>query len=352
MTYSVPSLATIAAVKGTNGYKVVSTFSGAGGSSLGFEMAGYSIVRAHEFIDEAANTYEANHIGTPVDRRDIREVSAEDILNATGLKVGELDLLEGSPPCSSFSTAGKREKAWGKVKAYSDKAQRSDDLFYEYARLLQGLQPKVFVAENVSGLVKGTAKGYFLDILKTLKESGYRVEVKLLDAQWLGVPQARTRVIFVGVREDLKDENGKAILPAFPTPLKYRYSINDALAGVSPIVEKETDIARYAIGAEWELTPIGGSSSKYFSLTRPDPDKPCPTLTATAGVVSAASVVHPTLKRKFSVAEAIRLSSFPDDFKLTGTYSQKIERLGRSVPPLLMKAVAETVRDSILARSV
>ena len=113
------------------------------------------------------------------------------ILKAIGLKAGEIDAMEGSPPCASFSTAGKREKHWGKAKKYSDTVQRTDDLFFEYVRLIDGLKPRAFVAENVSGLVKGVAKGWFLEILAKLKACGYRVECRLLDAQWLGVPQAR-----------------------------------------------------------------------------------------------------------------------------------------------------------------
>src|SRR5262249_48769124 len=146
----------------------------------------------------------------------------------TGKRAGEIDVLEGSPPCASFSTAGKRDKGWGRVRPYSDTRQRTDDLFFEFARLVAGLRPKVFVAENVSGLVKGVAKGYFLQVLPALKAAGggYRVTAKLLDAQWLGVPQARQRLFFVGVRADLGLE------PAFPAPLPYRYSIRDALPWV------------------------------------------------------------------------------------------------------------------------
>jgi len=206
-----------------NGLRVVSFFSGCGGSCLGFKMAGYRVLWASEFIPAAADTYRANHPNTILDTRDIRKVQPKDILKATGLKVGELDCMEGSPPCASFSTAGKREKHWGKAKKYSDTVQRVDDLFFEYIRLLDGLKPKVFVAENVSGLVKGVAKGYFLEILAKLKACGYRVGCKVLDAQWLGVPQARQRTIFIGVREDL----GKQ--PVFPKPLPYRYSLREAL---------------------------------------------------------------------------------------------------------------------------
>jgi DNA (cytosine-5)-methyltransferase 1 len=158
--YRVPSMAEIANAK-WNGYNVISTFSGCGGSSLGYKMAGYKVLWANEFIPAAQETYRANHPNTILDTRDIREVSADSILNAIGMQPGELDVFDGSPPCASFSTSGKRERGWGKVKKYSDTEQRVDDLFFEYARLIKGVQPKVFVAENVSGLVKGTAKGYF-----------------------------------------------------------------------------------------------------------------------------------------------------------------------------------------------
>jgi DNA (cytosine-5)-methyltransferase 1 len=359
--YRVPSMAEIRDYP-KNGYKVASTFTGAGGSCLGFAMSGYETVYASEFVPAARDTYRANFPGVPVDERDIRTVRPEEILERIGLDRGELDVLEGSPPCASFSTAGKREKSWNKVKAYSDTAQRADDLFFEFARILDGLQPKAFVAENVSGLVKGSAKGYFKEILRALKGCGYNVVARLLDAQWLGVPQARQRIIFVGVREDL------GIAPAFPSPYPYRYSIRDALPyirRVVPTVQQhgnlytrselsvldEVAITRFAIGKEWDKLKQGETSDKYFSLSKPHPDKPCPTVTQTGGNVGAAAVTHPTERRKFTIAELRRICSFPDDFVLTGAYSQQWERLGRSVPPLMMRAVAETVRDEILGKA-
>lgn len=224
--YRIPSMAEIAQVP-WNDLTAVSTFAGGGGSCLGYRMAGFRVLWANEFEPNAADTYEANNPGTVVDRRDIRAVQAAEILEACGLAEGELDLFDGSPPCQSFSTAGIRHKGWGKVSSHSDgTTQRSDDLFLEYARLLRGLQPRTFVAENVSGLVKGVAKGFFLEVLAALKACGYRVAARLLDAQWLGVPQQRQRIIFVGVREDLGVE------PPFPSPLPYRYSIADALPWV------------------------------------------------------------------------------------------------------------------------
>ena len=116
----------IAAVP-ANGFKAISTFSGCGGSSLGYKMAGYKVLWASEFIPAAQDTYRANHPDTILDTRDIRQVQAQEILDILKMQVGELDLFDGSPPCASFSTAGKREKGWGKVKQYSDTKQRVDD---------------------------------------------------------------------------------------------------------------------------------------------------------------------------------------------------------------------------------
>lgn len=417
--YRVPSMAEIAAVK-PNGFKVISTFAGAGGSSLGYRMAGFRILLASEFVPAAREVYAANAArGTIVDARDIRDVDPLELLRNVGLKRGELDVLDGSPPCASFSTAGKRAEHWGATKKYSDREQRTDDLFFEFIRFVHAMQPKVFVAENVSGLVKGVAKGYFLNILAKMKACGYRVEARLLDAQWLGVPQARQRIIFIGVRNDLD------LAPAYPSPLPYRYSVRDALpwilrqgdnggfgkgvmrdAGVpSPTIgagpssgngrasparvevvhgaystsrakrgenldadapaptivagvhgggphqlylRGAESIEGYAVGEEAKKLGPGETSDRYFQLKRAHTEHPSQTVTADGGDVTKASVMHPTEMRKFTIEELKRICAFPDDFVLTGTYAQQWERLGRAVPPVMMRAIAETVRDRIL----
>lgn len=347
--YRVPSMEEVRALP-PNGPTVASTFSGCGGSSLGYRMAGFRVLWANEFVDAARDSYRANAAPyTVVDGRDIRKVDPAEVLEACKLKVGELDLFDGSPPCASFSTAGKREKHWGKAKAYSDKVQRTDDLFFEYARMVRGIRPRVFVAENVSGLVKGTAKGYFLEILKELKSCGYRVEAKLLDAQWLGVPQARQRLIFVGVREDL----GRA--PAFPKPLPYRYSVRDALPWVVATggIRKTGFGAKRMSSANEPCATImagggGGMNTSQFGVQVEKESWMDPTITQRGGDASVASVAHPTERRKFSIAELRRICGFPDDFVLTGTYAQQWERLGRAVPPVMMAAVARAIREKVL----
>ncbi len=340
-------MAEIAAEK-PNGFNVVSTFSGCGGSCLGFEMAGYKVLWANEFVSEAAATYRANHPRVFLSVADVRKIKPEEILSRILLRRGELDVLEGSPPCASFSTSGSREAGWGKVKKYSDTRQRVDDLFFEFARLLDSLRPKVFVAENVAGLVRGAAKGYFLEIHAALAKAGYKVESQVVDASWLGVPQARRRLIFVGVRRDLN------LRPAFPKPRSPRRTTKEALAGCPKNDELEAEerggsLERYAIGKEWDRLS-NGRMGRYLNLIKPRLDAPCPTITQTAGQSGAASVVHPTEKRKLSVPEVRRLCSFPEDFALTGTYSQRVERLGRAVPPLMMKAIAETIAEEILRK--
>jgi DNA (cytosine-5)-methyltransferase 1 len=393
--YRVPLMSEIAKLP-WNGRKVVSTFSGCGGSSLGYKMAGFRVLWASEFIPAAQETYAANHPKTILDTRDIREVKPQDILDATGLGIGEIDLFDGSPPCASFSTAGIREEGWGKVKKYSDTKQRTDDLFFEFVRLIEGTQPKTFVAENVKGLTVGVATkmlGSFQQdmfdsqdetILHKLINAGYRVGYRVLDAANLGVPQHRNRIIFVGIRRDLANEH--QLQPAWPKALGYQYSVRDAVPWISRIydgkdssvaadedasgtilasdggrssssfdqglgyVEAEADISKYCTGREWDNLKVGEQSTKYFSEVKVDPDGPSPTICASHGSGGIASTVHPYEKRKFSIAELKRICGFPDDFQLTGTFAQKWERLGRAVPPVMMMHVAKTVFRDILCK--
>jgi DNA (cytosine-5)-methyltransferase 1 len=348
--YRVPTIKETNQIKGTNGFTAISTFSGCGGSCLGLEMAGFDIRVASEFIESARETYAANHPQVVLDGNDIRNINGSTLLELAG--TDEIDLLEGSPPCSPFSTIGKRHEGWGSVRHYSDSEQRSDDLFFEFARLLSDIRPKVFVAENVKGLVTGSAKGYFKLILGRLRSLGYRVEARLLDASLLGVPQKRQRVIFIGVRDDLGLE------PIFPKPFRYTYNLYDALGkhlrvpddatNLDPETGTDLSIERFAIGKAYKATPIGSQSERYFQLSRPDPNKPSSTIVATIGNIGAANQKHPFDARNWNLREIRRLCSFPDDFILHGTFQQRAERLGRAVPPLMMKAIADTIRDEIL----
>jgi DNA (cytosine-5)-methyltransferase 1 len=343
--YTIPTVAKLRAntEHGNHKFEVVSLFAGGGGSSTGYRMAGGKVLAVNEFIPEAINTYQANWPTTKILAGDVRKLTAEQILDAIERQVGELDILDGSPPCSAFSTAGSREKGWGKTKKYSDAEQSNvEDLFFEYIRILRGIQPKVFIAENVSGLAKGTAKGYLNEIMRELRASGYQVSCRILNAKWLGIPQSRPRTIFVGVRNDIWKQSYKDNM--HPAPQSSIVTLQDAFDGIgfSDSDRIETDLSRYAIYNLLKQTPEGSAHPIRFGL------KKCPRngvafcITATTGSTGAANPYHWD-NRAFTVSEVKRIMSIPDDYVLTGNYQKQVERLGRMVAPFMMKAVAENL---------
>ena len=314
---------------------VISLFAGGGGSSLGYSMAGFKELLAVEWDDSAVRTFRANFPGVPVYHGDIATLSVEQALDMAGIRPGELDVLDGSPPCQGFSTAGKR--------ILDDPRNQ---LFREFVRLLRGFRPKVFVMENVSGMVKGKMKLLFAEIMRELRASGYRVKARLLNAMWFGVPQSRERVIFIGVREDLGVE------PSHPRPEWQPVACADAVVGADTSGAPElTD--RY--GKLWPLVPWDGNAADvlgngkgFNNCRKPHPRKPAPTLPKEQTGRGFATVVHWAEPRALSIGEAKRLQSFPDEFVLTGTYREQWAIIGNSVPPLMMEAIARHIREHIL----
>jgi DNA (cytosine-5)-methyltransferase 1 len=296
---------------------------------------------AVEWDDHAASTFRANFPDVPLFHGDIAKLSAIEVLSRTGLRPGELDVFDGSPPCQGFSTSGKRELT-----------DTRNQLFREYVRLLTELRPKAFVMENVSGMVKGKMRVLFAEILSTLKEAGYRVKVRLLNAAFFGVPQSRERMIFVGVREDLAPD------PVHPTPISKPTTARAALEGCSdgglPLLEGK--YARFyphiRPGGSMAdvMEKIRGKRSHFSDLVKLDPDCPSRTLMKTATDRGFATFVHWAIPRAISIAEAKRLGSFPDPFELHGTYQDCWARIGNSVPPLFMYQIARTIRERILNR--
>ena len=331
-------------------FEAVSLFAGGGGSSTGYRMAGGKVLAINEFVDEAIKSYQANWKDTTILAGDIKSITPEDILKAIGKKKGELDLLDGSPPCSAFSTAGKGNKGWNKTKTYSDTKQSNvEDLFFEYIRILRGVKPKVFVAENVTGLARGKAKGYLNEILRELKASGYHVTCKALDARYLGVPQTRARLIFVGIRDDLWREEYKG--KTHPLPQKEMVNLNTAFEGLK-ITEQDiidtsmtgNDGEKYAVHARLKKLAPGEQDKVRFNLWKCHPFKQSPCILASCGTTSAGNPYHWD-NRAFTIAEVKRIMSVPDDYKLTGSYQKQGERLGRMVAPFMMRAVAQSIID-------
>lgn len=320
----------------------ISLFAGCGGSSLGYHLAGYRELLAIDFDDNAVETFKLNFKDVPIWKADISQLSGTKIMDFCGLQVGELDLLDGSPPCQGFSTAGKRQVC-----------DTRNDLVNHYIRLVKAIQPKVFVMENVSGMVKGKMKGLFIEYVRAMKEAGYQVSCRLLNAKWFSVPQSRQRMICIGVRNDLKMQ------PVFPKAHDRIITVGDALDGC--VVETcgkhhQNTSAQRVKNLIPKIKQGKNASSLHgkghgFNLCRLHPNQPAGTIPKTVCLTELyAGVIHPTKNRLLAISELKRVASFPDDFKFIGKFEQQWARIGNSVPPLMTKAIAETIRDEIFGK--
>lgn len=328
---------------------VISTFSGRGGSTTGSHMAGFRELLAVEWDKHAADTLGLNWPELDVYHGDIAALSVQEILRRTGLKVGELDLLEGSPPCQGFSMMGQRQLD-----------DPRNQLFREFVRLIDGLAPKVFVMENVAGMARGTMRGIYLEAMEALRGAagGYVTVSGILNSGYFGVPQLRERLIVIGVRQDL------GIKPTLPKPIHRPVTVRDALVGL-PCTPEGHQInpkllpvwAKVGAGRSFkDLHPKG----HMFSYRKIDPDAPSPTIVKTVGVQRNGNtnngLYHWRFPRLLTIPELKRLGSFPDAYQFadTGDELKNFELawagIGNSVPPLMTRAIALHIRGTILRR--
>lgn len=287
-------------------FKVISLFSGCGGSSLGYKWAGFKELLAIDFDKNATETFKLNFPEVPVLNKDITKITSKEILEFTNLKIGELDVLDGSPPCQGFSTVGKRN--------INDSR---NDLFLEYVRLVKELQPKVFLMENVSGMIKGKMKGKYIEIMNILKSLDYNVKSAILNTQYYNVPQMRERLIFIGVRKDLNNS------PSFPSSQSKPLSVND-------IFPTHILMNREQFDRLWTKT-----------------NKPAYTITKRVGLKFK---LNDGKERRATIEEIKKLSSFPDDFKFIGSFEQQWARIGNAVMPRFMYHLAKHIKEKILEK--
>ena len=319
------------------GIKVMSTFACGGGSSMGYKRSGCEIVAANDIDPEMAWHYQHNLHPPRYYLCPIRDLLTADLPP----ELFALDILDGSPPCSTFSMAGSREKSWGQDKHFREGQAKQvlSDLFFDYLDLVARLKPKVAIAENVKGMLIGNAKGYTKLVMARFKEIGYRPQLFLVNAADCGVPQKRERVFFCALRNDI---------PAPPLQLAPRHrwiSAGEATADLQVLTDderKDTDASRFAIGKEAVKLSEGMQSDRYFSLVRLHRLKPSPALTASVSGQTTASVIHWSECRNITFREAKRLGSFPDD------YHAKTDKIGKymigmSVPPKMTEQVARAV---------
>lgn len=307
--------------------KVISTFSGCGGSSTGYKAAGCEVVACVEWDAHAVECYRANHPTTQVFHGDIHKVTGEMLLNATGLDVGELDILDGSPPCQGFSTAGKR---------VLDDPRNS--LFKQQLRLIDELKPKHVVIENVSGMIKGTMKPVAGEVVASLKERGYKVAAGLMEAQYFGVPQLRPRVFFIGSRIGQ---------PSLPRPTSRPVPCGVALRGVVP-----DEVVRLTAGGQFfahnakpgetgpDVMVRFGRKEGWYNVFMMHPDRPSQTLTKT---YPGHGMCFHWDRRHVSIREALVLTGFPADYILPGAFKDRWARIGNSVAPPMSREIVKQV---------
>lgn len=329
--------------------KSIELFAGAGGLALGLEKAGFETIGLIEIDHAAANTLKINRPNWNVICDDIAKISCLDLLDTFKIDKGELDLLSGGAPCQSFSYAGKRlglEDARG-------------TLFYHYAKFLEKLQPKMFIFENVKGLLSHDKGTTFTTIKQIFEDEGYKVQYKVLNAWKYGVAQKRERLIVVGIRNDLD----KKISFQFPIPHTYKPLLKDVLKDV-PISEG----AQYSEYKRkiFELVPPGGYwrdipseiAKEYMKscwnmgggrtgiLRRLSMDEPSLTVLTTP-TQKQTERCHPIEARPFTIRENARIQSFPDEWEFSGSIASQYKQVGNAVPVNLAYEVAKEIRKSL-----
>ena len=323
-----------------NGLNVFSCFSCGGGSSMGYKLAGYNVIGNCEIDPRVAKVYEKNlHPKYPflMDVRDFLNIPNEQLPD----ELFSLDVLDGSPPCSVYSTAGSREDAWGKEKVFREgqAEQRLDDLFFFFIQIANKLRPKVVIAENVSWLVKGNAKGYVNEIFKAFDEAGYSTQLFLFDSAYMGVPQSRQRCFFIARRKDLNLPkvamafNEKPILfgevrTENGLSLERDGKVKRYIKYMKPTDRSVSDILEREIG-ESALFGTQISQDHYVAST----------------LTSSSMSIRGCDGLKYSDGDHVNVQTFPQDYDFLDQPVRYI--CGMSVPPVMMAQVASQVAQQM-----
>jgi len=357
-------------------YNVIDLFCGCGGFSKGFEEAGYNIRFGIDMWKDAVVTYNHNFPNAAVMNEDITKISGKDILKAAKLKKDEVDVIIGGPPCQGFSVSGKR--------MIDDERNK---LYKSYVQIVSELKPKVFVMENVPGLVRLFKGQVGEQVKEDFTNIGYTVGMQILSADNYGVPQQRKRVFFVGVRDDLVK---KGMEYQYPIPFMGQgtdvpaWTCKDAISDLDFVPDDRVlgEDLPYDIPAQNDyqrsmregsrsvlnhsitihnaktkeiiaMVPDGGnykdlpeelwSTRKvHIAWTRMDSNKPCFTIDTGHN-----HHFHYKENRVPTVRESARIQSFPDNFEFIGIKTSQLKQVGNAVPPLLAKAVGDSIRTML-----
>ena len=336
-------------VKKENRFTNVELFAGAGGLALGLEQAGFDNLLSNDFDKDSCNTLKLNRPDWKIYHEPIEQLAERDLLKELNLSEGELDLLSGGYPCQSFSYAGKR-LGLNDIRG---------TMFYYFAKVLEQLKPKMFLAENVKGLVNHDGGKTLSTMINVFEEIGYRVQYKVLNAWDYGVAEKRERIVIIGIRNDLDVEFN------YPEPHEYKPVLRDVLKDVPksegasyPQSKKEVfdlvppggcwrdlpdDIARAYMKGSYGLG--GGKTGMARRISWDEPSltilcSPC---------MKQTDRCHPDETRPFTVRESARIQSFPDEWEFSGNMLNKYKQIGNAVPVNLAKeiglAIVKTLQE-------
>ena len=371
-------------------FTYISFFAGGGGSSCGYKLAGGDCRFVNEFQQVAVNTYLANWPDTPHICGDIKNVTGKQIMEMTGIKVGELDILDGSPPCPPFSMSGTKKKGWNKEKvAYGMKQKNIEDLTWEMIRITGEMKPKVVICENVKGLTMDYAKQHLDRMCEDFEKEGYTTTYKVLNGIHFGVPQKRQRVFIVSVRNDVMDDIGMpwmTINSIYPDGVDEQPTIEQAIGDLR--LDNENSVEAVELcesmkkGAKYKwlkrlpknpdkVVSVGDdvvgpwydkviahrkkwgksipeAKHSFYQSRRVPWNQASHTLSEQGLQTSLAVHLHPEEDRVYTTKEAARIMGLPEDYVNTGTLNERLARIGLMVAPPMMKYVAESIYEKVL----
>lgn len=317
-----------------NQYNVFGTFICGGGSTMGYKLAGFNHLGGVEIDQKVADIYETNHNPKYLYQMDIRDFNnLEDLPK----ELYNLDILDGSPPCSTFSMAGSREKAWGKEKQFREgqAMQTLDDLVFVYCDTIIKLQPKIFLLENVKGIIQGNAKLYSKQIVEKMTKAGYNVQVFCLNAASMGVPQKRERVFFIGYKKTFK-------LPRIKLEFSEK-SINfgDVYENIeyNDLTKNELYLWNNKQKGDLDFGQINirlGNKQNSFATKLLYKDKVCNTITGGDNNVLF------DVPRKTTNKEVCQIGSYPLDYNFKTLEPKYL--IGMSVPPVMTAQIANQIK--------
>jgi DNA (cytosine-5)-methyltransferase 1 len=334
--------------------KVFSCFACGGGSTMGYKLAGFDVLGCNEIDPKMIEAYKANHNPKyaylePIQAFKLRTDLPDELY--------DLDILDGSPPCSSFSMAGNREKDWGKDKVFREgqAMQVLDTLFFDFIDLTKKLQPKVVVAENVKGLLLGDAKQYVIQIYREFDKAGYYVQHWLLDASKMGVPQRRERVFFIALRKDLADPfMVQKDMFTFVPDLKLEFNEPEIL-----FKEIFKDYADRPLSENmrkiWELRKEGDGDFEHINkreFNRPNINFNHKFIYSNSSNINTITAGDQCVlfdyPRYRNFDELCECGSYPKDYDFQGNKPEYL--IGMSVPPVMTAQIAKQVYEQWISK--